>query len=99
MSSAHRYYKNEEDAVSICNAAFLKIVTKIGTYQDKVPFKAWIRRIVLNEIIDEYLKNKKRNDLILSMHEDQEEEIQYSDIDYNIEAEYLENMLKELPKA
>lgn len=99
MNSAYRYYKNEEDAVSVSNAAFLKIVTKLDTYQDKVPFKAWIKRIVLNEIIDEYRRNKKRNDLIVPICENQKVETQIPEVYYDVETEYLENMLSELPKA
>jgi RNA polymerase sigma factor (sigma-70 family) len=99
MSAAYRYYNNEEDAASVTNAAFLKIVTKIDQYQNHVPFEAWIKRIALNEIIDEFRKNKKRKEMFVPESEEYEEETNYSDIDYEIEAEYLNNMLRQLPKA
>lgn len=99
MSSAYRYHNNEDDAAAVVNAAFLKIITKLDKYDDKAPFKAWIKRIITNEIIDEFRKNKRRKDLIVSARDDQPEETSYAEIDYNIEAEYLNDMLNELPKG
>lgn len=99
MSAAYRYYNNEEDAAAVVNTAFLKIITKLDTYNDKAPFIAWIRRIILNEIIDEFRKNKKRKDLIVSEREDYPEESTHAEVDYDIEAEFLNDMLKELPKG
>jgi len=99
MSSANRYYNNEDDASAVVNAAFMKIITKLDTYNDKAPFNAWIKRIITNEIIDEFRKNKKRKELIVSARDDYPEETSHADIDYNIEAEYLNNMLQELPKG
>lgn len=99
MNSAYRYYKNEEDAVAVCNTAFLKIVTKIDSYQTKIPFNAWIKRIVLNEIIDEYRRNKKGNDLIIPVCENHDVESKFPEVDYDVEAEYLESLLSELPNA
>ena len=99
MSSAYRYHNNEDDAASVVNAAFLKILTKLDMYNDKAPFKAWIKRIIINEIIDEFRKNKRRKDLIVSVEDNHPEETSHADIDYDIEAEYLEEMLNELPKG
>ena len=61
MSVTNRYKNNEEDAVSLANNSFLKILTNLSKYNKKVPFEAWIRRIAINEVIDDYRKNKKRN--------------------------------------
>lgn len=99
MSSAYRYHNNEDDAAAVVNAAFMKILTKLDTYNDKAPFKAWIKRIITNEIIDEFRKNKKRKELIVSARDDYPEETTHAEIDYDIEAEYLNDMLKELPKG
>jgi DNA-directed RNA polymerase specialized sigma24 family protein len=79
MSVAFRYKKNEEDAAALANEAFLKILTNIAKYNSISPFEAWIRRIAINTAIDDYRKNKKREEMF--------------------EAEELNNMLLELPKA
>ena len=99
MSAAYRFHNNEDDAAAVVNAAFLKILTKLDTYNDKAPFKAWIKRIILNEIIDEFRKNKKRKDLIVPEREDYIEESTHAEVDYNIEAEHLDEMLNHLPKG
>ena len=99
MSSAYRYHNNEDDAAAAVNGAFLKILTKLDTYNDKAPFKAWIKRIIINQIIDEFRKNKKTNEFIVSARDDYPEETTPAEIDYDIEAEYLDEMLNELPKA
>lgn len=99
MSTAYRYHNNEDDAASVVNAAFLKILTKMDTYNDKAPFKAWIKRIILNEIIDEFRKNKRRNEIFISASDNDPEPSILADINYSIEAEYLNEMLRELPKG
>ncbi|MDX2362254.1 MAG: RNA polymerase sigma factor [Crocinitomicaceae bacterium] len=99
MSSAYRYHKNEEDAAAVVNAAFLKILTKMDTYNDKVPFKAWIKRIIVNEIIDEFRKNKRRNEFFTTAEDYHKEGSSHSETDYKIEAEYLDHLLKQLPNG
>ena len=63
MSVAFRYKKNEEDAAALSNDAFLKILTNIKKYNSNRPFAAWIRRIAINTAIDDYRKNKKREEM------------------------------------
>lgn len=59
MSVCTRYHRNKEDAESLVNQSFLKIVINIKNYPTHIPFKLWIRKITVNTIIDEYRKNKK----------------------------------------
>ena len=46
------------------NAGFLKILNNLDRYQDNVPFEAWIRRIMINTLIDDFRKNRKVKELI-----------------------------------
>lgn len=62
MSICLRYQNNAEDAKALVNEAFLKVCDKIDTYRDDVPFELWIRRITINTSIDNYRKNKKKNE-------------------------------------
>ncbi|MEZ4849456.1 MAG: sigma-70 family RNA polymerase sigma factor [Bacteroidia bacterium] len=64
MGVCIRYMKNEEDAVEVLNMGFLKILKNLEKKKTNVPFEAWIRRIMINTIIDEYRKNKKRLEAI-----------------------------------
>jgi len=100
MSVAFRYKKNEEDAAALSNDAFLKILTNIEKYNPKTPFEAWVRRIAINTAIDDYRKNRKREEMFETADNfDGLEEAIYNDIDSEIETEELNDMLLTLPKA
>ncbi len=58
ISICRRYYKNEDDAESILNQAFLKVFNNIKKYKKETPFKSWLRKITVNTIIDEFRKSK-----------------------------------------
>ena len=100
MSVAYRYKKNEEDAAALSNDAFLKILTNIKKYNSNNPFEAWIRRIAINTAIDDYRKNKKREEMFEAADSFEGiEKVTYNEIDNQIETEELNDMLLELPKA
>lgn len=52
------YTKNQEEAKEIMNDAFFLVFTKINQYVPQAPFKAWLRRIVINSAIDHYRKKQ-----------------------------------------
>lgn len=100
MSICLRYHKNSEDAEEVLNVGFLKIVTKLDMYNESVPFEAWIRRIMINTVIDEFRKNKKSKAAIEytdfdGVHEARS--VSYNDADLMFEAEELQNMIQTLP--
>lgn len=100
MGVCMRYEKNKEDAEELLNQAFLKILKNISKYDWKAPFEAWIRRIMINTIIDNYRKYKKDNENMryTAMDEDYKDvNITYNDAFLQFEATELENMLKLLP--
>ncbi len=101
MSVCMRYKRNREDAAELVNIGFLKILNNIEKYNQESPFEAWIRKIMVNAVIDEFRKNKKekeameysdfQNNAYYNKHSDSNE------ADKNFDAEELEQMLKELP--
>jgi len=100
MSVCIRYEKNRSDAEALLNMGFLKIVTKLDRYQTSIPFEAWIRRIMINTIIDEYRKNKKEQETL--EYTDFEDHHYNRSIDYNaadklFDAEELQLMINDLP--
>lgn len=102
MSICSRYEKNRDDAEALLNQGFLKIVTKLNLYNPDVPFEAWIRRIMINTVIDEFRKNKKQNDTIeYTNFEDQHYNlsVDMNDAAKKFDAEELEIMLQKLPKV
>jgi RNA polymerase sigma factor (sigma-70 family) len=49
---------NEIEAEDVMQEAFLKAFTKIDTYEGKVSFGAWLKKIVINRSLDELKKRK-----------------------------------------
>lgn len=62
MPVSMRYKNDEHEAVSSINLAFLKIVDKVDTKKEHVEFDHWAKRIMINQLIDEYRKDKNRRD-------------------------------------
>ena len=57
MSICLRYSKHREEAVEMLNEAFLKAFTHLDTYDPALPFRPWLRRILINAAIDYHRKN------------------------------------------
>lgn len=100
MGVCMRYEREREEAEELLNQAFLKILRNIDKYDYKAPFEAWIRRIMINTIIDNYRKYKKDKENLQysAMDTDWKDVgISLNDAYLEFEAEELENMLKKLP--
>lgn len=69
MSICMRYSKDKDTASEILNMGYLKILKNLSTYNPQIPFKAWIRRIMVNTLIDEYRKNKREKERVTYVEE------------------------------
>jgi len=100
MSVAFRYKNNEEDAKSLAISSFLKVLKNIEKYSVEIPFEAWIKRISINNAIDDFRKNRRRKDII-EYNDEIKFEKNYTINEYELEinAEELNDMLFLLPKA
>ena len=90
-----RYSKNEEEAQDILQDSFIKIFTKLDTYQFTGSFEGWLKRIVTNTSIEYYRKKITMEHL---------EEIGFNpylaiDSDRGLEVEELLKMIQELPEG
>ncbi len=97
-----RYKQNRDDAVAILNVGFLKILKGLGNYESTVPFEAWIRRIMINAIIDEFRRDRKVRELIEYKDFTANPEAEYEQLDFNkadqqFDAEQLEALISRLP--
>ena len=63
LSITLRYSKNREEALEILNDSFLKAFLKIDQYDSDLPFKPWLRRILINSSIDYHRKYSKLNEI------------------------------------
>ena len=67
----YRYTSNKDDALDFVNRGFLKILNNLDKYDFEHPYEAWIRRIMVNVIIDEFRKNKAyKENVRMTEHED-----------------------------
>lgn len=101
MSICIRYTRNEDTAKEILNIGFLKILTHLEKYKAEVPFKAWIRRIMINTLIDEFRKQKKLHSNIEYV-EDYIETSNFSEANtaiQNLNAAQIRQLIEKLPPA
>lgn len=59
MAICLRYATDRDEAAGVMNQGFLKVFTKIDTYESARPFKAWLGKIMMNTAIDNYRANVK----------------------------------------
>jgi RNA polymerase sigma factor (sigma-70 family) len=78
MGICYRYVNSKEEAREMLNIGFTKMLYNLEKYKPEVPFKAWMRKVMINILIDEYRKEKKHH-----------EKIHYVD-EYNETQEYAE---------
>jgi RNA polymerase sigma factor (sigma-70 family) len=101
MGICIRYSHSRDDAEDLLNRSFLKILNGIGKWRKEVPFGLWIRRITINTIIDEYRKNKTRNELTqvvdFSEHQPEFEPGTVNAYLEKMEAEQVQAMVDKLP--
>jgi RNA polymerase sigma-70 factor (ECF subfamily) len=62
MSICLRYSKDKNTASESLNMGYLKILKSLNTYNPEMPFKVWVRRIMVNTLIDEYRKNRRERE-------------------------------------
>lgn len=101
MSICMRYSRDKDTASEVLNMGYMKILKNISTYKPEIPFKAWIRRIMVNTLIDEYRKNK-REQARISYVEEYFDSTDYSDVNealskFNCSQIYAE--IEKLPEA
>jgi RNA polymerase sigma-70 factor (ECF subfamily) len=60
-----RIVKDSAEAEDVMQEAFLKAFTKLHTFKGEVTFGAWLKRIVINNSIYHYRKQRQRNETAL----------------------------------
>lgn len=64
FSICYRYAANREDAEDMLQESFVKIFTRITSFEMKGNFEGWLRKLVVNTCINYLKKNKKFADNI-----------------------------------
>ena len=101
MAVCRRYRKNDDEVAAMVNAGFLKILDKLKSYKKDTPFEAWIKRIIINTLIDDYRKNKKEKEhtfyaetprlVVLG------KAIDYNEADKQFDAGHIKSIIHRLP--
>jgi RNA polymerase sigma factor (sigma-70 family) len=101
MSVCYRYTHQKELAEEMLNMGFLKILNNLEKYDQSMPFKAWVRRIMINTLIDEYRKNKSLKSKISYVEEyyDSEHYSETNDAIKKLNAGEILQMIEKLPRA
>lgn len=102
MSVCVRYHRNEQDAATALNNGYLKIIQHIDRFlEGEAPFEAWIRRIMINTLIDAFRKDKKWRELTVFTDAIEkaypDEPIDWNEADQKLNAQHLERLLCRLP--
>jgi len=98
MSVCSRYERNKQDAVAKMNEGFLKVLTHLKERKENVPFELWVRRIMINTVIDKHRQDKSRKtaEVLTDTIEDAGEE-SVNEYLREMEAEEFDRMMKQLP--
>lgn len=100
MSVCVRYYKHQEDSNSALNKAFLRIVQNLDKYNTNAPWDRWIKRIMINTIINEYKSNKRREELLTTTDYNESyvfDNMSYNDIVESINVDHIKSLIHQLP--
>ncbi len=102
MSICVRYTRDRDEAKDMLNQGFYKILKNLEKYDSAVPFEAWCSRIMINTIIDEYRRNKKRIALVenfdILLDADKFSGSEANEADKMFDAKDIEMMVQKLPK-
>lgn len=102
MSICLRYHRNQEDARHVLNKAFFQILKNIGSYNLENSFEGWIKRIMVNTIINEYRSTKSYKSLLKPI-DFQEEHVYLNEWEYDhlndqIAVDALLELINQLPE-
>lgn len=101
LSICRRYSRDHDEENVLLNTGFLKVLNGLQKYRTEVPFEAWIRRIMINTVIDEHRKNKKYKETFEHTGEVDESrsnlQIEYNTAELEFNAEQLLEFIQRLP--
>ncbi|MDZ4667474.1 MAG: sigma-70 family RNA polymerase sigma factor [bacterium] len=100
MSVCRRYANDLYEADDLLNIGFLKILNNLDKYQPKIPFERWIRKVMINAIIDEFRKTKMLAQTISYVEEYHDSVVEQviNNALKKLNVEELYNYVKRLPK-
>ncbi len=100
MGICLRYSSSKTDAEDILLRGFYNIFSKIHQFENRGSFTGWMQRVMVNTAIDQYRKNKSRQENEAALFEDMDA-TQLSDekVPDNYTLEMILETLKKLPEG
>ncbi|HTX89317.1 MAG TPA: sigma-70 family RNA polymerase sigma factor [Bacteroidales bacterium] len=100
MALCMRYARDRSEAEDLLQEGFLKVFQNISSYRKEGSFEGWIKRIMINNALNQFRKNKR-----LPFHKDIEEinEIEIlsaeeaKEVDFQISSDTLLSLIQKLP--
>ncbi len=101
MSICLRYTRDKDTASAILNAGFMKILSNLEKYNLAIPFKVWIRKIMVNTLIDEYRKLKREREKVTYVEEyyDSSNFSEANEAISKINCKQIYQLINQLPEA
>lgn len=101
MGICIRYTRQEADALALVNLGFLKILQNLDRRRERVPFEAWLRRIMINTVIDDFRKQKRYKETHQPSEFDgsvvYDSHVELNEAALRLDAEALERLITRLP--
>ncbi|MGB0391340.1 MAG: RNA polymerase sigma factor [Salibacteraceae bacterium] len=102
MSVCVRYFRNKNDAAPILNQAFLRITQNLDKYSFENPWDRWIKRIMINTIINDYQSQKKNKEIFIPTDFDSNhlefDSFSLNEITHQMDVEHIQSMIHSLPE-
>lgn len=98
LSVCMRYSRNKEDALELLNMGFLKVFMNIASFGNKGSFEGWVRRIIVNTVLEEHRKTVNYRDHV-SFPEVEQDGVTDADVISELYAEDIIGMIGLLPPA
>lgn len=103
MKVSRRYRKQDEDARSLANSCYLKILLNLEKYDEAQPFLPWAMTVAVRACIDELRKSKTYNEQVLLSDEERPFRDDFNDSVSNdvlntISAEEVDLVMNALPE-
>ena len=102
MAVCLRYARNRSEAEDLMQEGFLKVFLNISSFRKKGSFEGWIKRIMINNALNHYRKNRKIpyhwdiEQINETEIEDQEED---TELQYPFPADVILSLIQALPEG
>ncbi|RLD67117.1 MAG: hypothetical protein DRI84_03300 [Bacteroidetes bacterium] len=97
MSIGMRYCGNWDNAMEVVNSGFLKIFTKIDSYQGRGSFEGWMRRTMVNTALDFIKQNTTHSESIEDVNAYEENLFINNDAVFDLDKEEILKIVQQLP--